>query len=124
MSVADWNREQHERAVASGEWWTSEHQALALRLMRELRDRKIAIRLMPADRDQDVIQDVLLTYRKRIRTWDGRNYTAWLRTNLYRRAVDVLRKEFHLRAKNPLQFVPLDEVVVAETAFEVADDEE
>jgi RNA polymerase sigma factor (sigma-70 family) len=48
---------------------------------------------VPADRLEDVVQDVLLTVHRARATYDpARSFTAWLRTIAERRAIDVLRR--------------------------------
>jgi len=56
--------------------------------------RTIAIRHgVPADRCDDVVQDVLLTVHRARQTYDpARSFTAWLRTIAERRAIDLLRQ--------------------------------
>lgn len=50
-------------------------------------------RHVPADRIDDVIQDVLMTVHRARHTYDpGRPFTAWLRIIAQRRAIDVLRR--------------------------------
>lgn len=59
---------------------------------------------VPADRSDDVVQDVLLTVHRARQTYDpARSFTAWLRVIAERRAIDLLRqvrrhaaREFHL----------------------------
>jgi RNA polymerase sigma-70 factor (ECF subfamily) len=63
---------------------------------------------VPADRNDDVVQDVLLTIHRARHTYDPtRSFTAWLCVIAERRAIDLLRqvrrhgaREFHL----PLAF--------------------
>lgn len=48
---------------------------------------------VPADRVDDVVQDVLLTLHRARHTYDpGRPFSAWLRVIAQRRAIDVLRR--------------------------------
>jgi DNA-directed RNA polymerase specialized sigma24 family protein len=83
--------------LTSEEWWakaewTDEHYQLARRLMR-------GIRVLPPDWDDDVIQEVARRYPKARSTGEGGNYRAWLRSILYRQAIDIHRKELHERTK-------------------------
>ncbi len=63
---------------------------------------------VPPDRNDDVVQDVLLTIHRARQTYDpARSFTAWLRVIAERRAIDLLRqvrrhsaREFHV----PLAF--------------------
>jgi len=58
---------------------------------------------VPPDRNDDVVQDVLLTIHRARHTYDpARSFTAWLRVIAERRAIDLLRqvrrhgaREFH-----------------------------
>jgi len=58
---------------------------------------------VPADRCDDVVQDVLMTVHRARHTYDpARSFTAWLRVIAERRAIDLLRqvrrhgaREFH-----------------------------
>lgn len=48
---------------------------------------------VPADRVDDVVQDVLMTVHRARHTYDpGRSFTAWLRVIAQRRAIDILRR--------------------------------
>jgi len=48
---------------------------------------------VPADRVDDVVQDVLMTVHRARHTYDpARPFTAWLRVIAQRRAIDVLRR--------------------------------
>ena len=48
---------------------------------------------VPADRADDVVQDVLLTIHRVRHTYDpGRPFTPWLRAIVQRRAIDALRR--------------------------------
>lgn len=48
---------------------------------------------VPADRVDDVVQDVLMTVHRARHTYDpSRPFTAWLRVIAQRRAIDVLRR--------------------------------
>ena len=48
---------------------------------------------VPADRVDDVVQDVLMTVHRARHTYDPRrSFTAWLRVIAQRRAIDVLRR--------------------------------
>lgn len=48
---------------------------------------------VPADRVDDVVQDVLMTLHRSRHTYDpSRSFTAWLRVIAQRRAIDVLRR--------------------------------
>ncbi len=48
---------------------------------------------VPADRVDDVVQDVLMTVHRARHTYDSRrSFTAWLRVIAQRRAIDVLRR--------------------------------
>lgn len=48
---------------------------------------------VPADRVDDVVQDVLMTVHRARHTYDpDRSFTAWLRVIAQRRAIDVLRR--------------------------------
>jgi RNA polymerase sigma factor (sigma-70 family) len=55
--------------------------------------KAIAVRRgVPADRSDDVVQDVLLTIHRARHTYDpARSFTAWLRVISERRAIDFLR---------------------------------
>jgi len=71
--------------------------------------RTIALRRgVPADRCEDVVQDVLLTVHQARRTYDpARSFTGWLRIIAERRAVDQLRQIGRQRAREvhaPLAF--------------------
>ena len=63
--------------------------------------RAIAVRRgVPADRCDDVIQDVLLTIHRARQTYDpARSFTGWLRTIAERRAIDLLRQIGRQRAR-------------------------
>jgi RNA polymerase sigma-70 factor (ECF subfamily) len=48
---------------------------------------------VPADRVDDVVQDVLMTVHRARHTYDAsRSFTAWLRVIAQRRAIDILRR--------------------------------
>lgn len=71
--------------------------------------RTIAVRQgVPADRCDDVIQDVLLTIHRARQTYDpARSFTGWLRTIAERRAIDLLRRISRERRReihSPLAF--------------------
>ncbi len=71
--------------------------------------KAIAIRRgVPADRCDDVIQDVLLTIHRARQTYDpARSFTGWMRTIAERRAIDLLRQIGRQRARevhSPLAF--------------------
>jgi len=71
--------------------------------------RSVAVRTgVPADRCDDVVQDVLLTVHRARQAYDPkRSFTAWLRTIAERRAVDHLRRIGRQRAREihaPLAF--------------------
>ncbi len=71
--------------------------------------RSIAARQgVPADRCDDVVQDVLVTIHRARRTYDpARSFTGWLRTIAERRAIDHLRQIGRQRAReihSPLAF--------------------
>lgn len=71
--------------------------------------KAIAIRRgIPADRCDDVVQDVLLTIHRARQTYDpARSFTGWLRTIVERRAIDLLRQIGRQRAREihaPLAF--------------------
>ena len=55
---------------------------------------------MPADRIEDVVQDVLLTVHRVRRTYDpARPFTPWLRAIAQRRAIDALRSHGRQRTR-------------------------
>ena len=55
---------------------------------------------MPADRVEDVIQDVLVTVHRVRHTYDpARPFTPWLRAIAQRRAIDVLRSHGRHRTR-------------------------
>lgn len=55
---------------------------------------------VPADRVDDVVQDVLLTIHRGRHTYDpGRPFTPWLRAIAQRRAIDALRGQGRQRAR-------------------------
>ena len=71
--------------------------------------RAIALRRgVPADRCDDVVQDVLLTIHRARQTYDpARSFTGWMRTIAERRAIDLLRQIGRQRAReihSPLAF--------------------
>jgi RNA polymerase sigma-70 factor (ECF subfamily) len=63
---------------------------------------------VPADRCDDVVQDVLLTVHRARQTYDpARSFTGWLRIIAERRAIDLLRQIGRHRAREihaPLAF--------------------
>lgn len=59
-----------------------------------------ALRGVPADHVDDVVQDVLLTIHRARRTYDpARSFGGWLRVIAERRAIDVLRRIGRQRAR-------------------------
>ncbi len=55
---------------------------------------------VPADRVDDVVQDVLVTVHRARHTYDpGRPFTAWLRVIAQRRAIDVLRRSWRQNSR-------------------------
>jgi RNA polymerase sigma-70 factor (ECF subfamily) len=55
--------------------------------------RRVATRRAPADRVDDVVQDVLLTLHNARHTYDpSRSFTAWLTVISDRRAIDLMRR--------------------------------
>ena len=71
--------------------------------------RAIAARLgVPADRCDDVVQDVLLTIHRARQTYNpARSFTGWLRIIAERRSIDLLRRIGRQRAReiySPLAF--------------------
>ncbi|PYV71933.1 MAG: hypothetical protein DMG97_01370 [Acidobacteria bacterium] len=85
--------------------WTDEHYKLARELMR-------TIRVLPQDWSDDIIQEVAMRYEKAKSTGRGGDYRAWLRTTLCHKAIDVYRKERHIRMKeeNRPIFVSLESI--------------
>jgi len=63
---------------------------------------------VPADRVDDVVQDVLMTIHRARHTYDpGRPFTAWLRVIVQRRAIDVMRRTWRQNSREiyaPLLF--------------------
>src|SRR5262245_60519958 len=70
--------------------------------------RRVATRRAPADRVDDVVQDVLLTLHNARHTYDpARSFTAWLSVISDRRAVDLMRRvvrDNSREAHAPLQY--------------------
>jgi DNA-directed RNA polymerase specialized sigma24 family protein len=92
--------------LTSKDWWakpewTQEHFKLARRIMR-------GIHVLPPDWTDDIVQEVAMRYPGARRTGKGGNYEAWLRTVLFRKAIDMLRKDQSLRWKNRPVFVSLE----------------
>ncbi|MBV9628974.1 MAG: sigma-70 family RNA polymerase sigma factor [Xanthobacteraceae bacterium] len=70
--------------------------------------RRVAARRAPADRVDDVVQDVLLTLHNARHTYDpSRSFTAWLSVISDRRAVDLMRRVVRDHSREihaPLQY--------------------
>ena len=70
--------------------------------------RRVATRRAPADRMDDVVQDVLLTLHNARHTYDpSRSFTAWLTVISDRRAIDLMRRVVRHNSREvhaPLQY--------------------
>ena len=70
--------------------------------------RSVAARRAPADRIDDVVQDVLLTLHNARHTYDpARSFTAWLAIIADRRAIDLMRRvvrEHSREVHAPIQY--------------------
>jgi RNA polymerase sigma factor (sigma-70 family) len=70
--------------------------------------RRVATRRAPADRIDDVVQDVLLTLHNARHTYDpSRSFTAWLTVISDRRAIDLMRRVVRDNSREvhaPLQY--------------------
>jgi hypothetical protein len=112
-----WTPEQHQACLSSGSWWTIDHDQLVHELVNGLRRTNCAIYLeclRDPEWPKDLIQDFLADkYRENVPKCHATTfpeYRAWLRTTLFRYALDKLRRDNHSRAKTRPAFVSFDEL--------------
>lgn len=108
-----WVEELRQHGLSEKIWLTKGHNQLIEQVLGELRGSKTEIRLQPSDWDQDLIQEFSCQFPQKIATCRAREYEqykVWLHKTLYHFAIDRMRKEEHLRAKNRPEIVSLGHV--------------